>query len=308
MFLYGEEFPNFTIHLLLFLIYYLAMNKLLFLFFCTCFFAAALRAQNPLAYKIFNGKGKATDYEEIIKECKNADIIFFGELHNNPIIHWLQLELTKDIYSRRPNLVLGAEMFESDNQILINEYFLGHISQKSFESEARIWNNYATDYRPLLEFAKSMDILFVATNVPRRYASMVNKKGLAALEELPSYSKIYLPALPIPQDMNLKCYKDMLNMANGDMKFPQAQMIKDATMAYNISKHWQNGQVFLHFNGAFHSDNHEGIIWYLRKYNPDFKIVVISSVEQDNIEKLSPDYYQKGNFIIATPSNMTKTY
>lgn len=284
------------------------MNKTLLLFFGLFFATFQLAAQSPLAYKIFNNKGKASDYEDLIKECKNADIIFFGELHNNPIIHWLQLELTKDIYSRRPNLVLGAEMFECDNQILINEYFLGHISQKSFESEARVWGNYATDYRPLLEFAKEMDLLFVATNVPRRYASLVSRKGLTALEDLPAYSKIYLPSLPIPQDMNLKCYREMLDMAGGDQKFPQAQMIKDATMAYNISKHWQNGQAFLHFNGAFHSDNHEGIIWYLRKHNPDFKIVVISTVEQDNIDKLNPEYYQKGNFIIATPSNMTKTH
>lgn len=271
---------------------------------------ADLCAQDdPLAYKIFNAKGRPSSYEDLLKEAAKADVVFFGELHNNPICHWLQLELTRDLYARRgDDLLLGGEMFEVDNQVVINEYFLGFISENSFKTEARLWGNYATDYRALVEFAKEQELRFVATNVPRRYASLVARKGLSALEELPSYSKIYLPPLPIAEDMNLGCYQKMLVMGDGNKLFPQAQMIKDATMAHNIFKNLQEGNIMLHYNGAFHTDFREGIVWYLRKMNPDLRILVISTVEQVKVEKLDPDHQQKGDYILCVPEKMTKTH
>lgn len=288
------------------------MNYLLTtLFLCLSSWTAFAQ---PKAYNLFNQKGKAIPYNKMIKELEKADIVFFGELHNNPICHWLELEITRDLYAQESeNLVLGAEMFETDNQLLINEYFLGFISQKSFEKEARIWNNYVTDYKPLLEFAKENNLSFVATNIPRRYASTVFKKGLKKLENLPDYSKVFIAPLPIKQDYDLSSYKEMLEMsmhgATENPKFyPQAQMIKDATMAHFIYGNWSEGELFLHFNGAFHSNNKEGIIWYLRQINPNLNIVVISSVEQEQVEKLNPDHRGKGDFILTIPERMSKSY
>ncbi|MCP4440000.1 MAG: ChaN family lipoprotein [Aureispira sp.] len=270
--------------------------------------------ENPQAYKIFNHKGKEVSYVKMTKELQKGNIIFFGELHNNPIGHWLQLELTRDLYVQMgENLVLGAEMFESDNQIVVNEYFLGYISEKSFEKEARLWPNYSTDYKPLVEFSKENGLRFVATNVPRRYASMVFKQGLKKLNELPDYSKIFMAPLPIQEDYDLDCYKAMLEMSTGhnskgDKKYPQAQMLKDATMAHFIFNNWSEGETFLHFNGSFHSDNKEGIVWYLRQNDPELNIINITTVEQDQLNKLEREHYQKADFIIVVPSRMTKTY
>ena len=52
------------------------------------------------AYVIFNNKGKEVSYSKLLKEAEKADVILFGEFHDNPIIHWLQLELTNDLYDR----------------------------------------------------------------------------------------------------------------------------------------------------------------------------------------------------------------
>ena len=82
----------------------------------------AMNSDKP-AYRIFDSKGEQSDYHELLKKVQNADIVFFGELHNNPICHWLELEITKDLYKlKKDNLILGAEMFEADNQLIINEY------------------------------------------------------------------------------------------------------------------------------------------------------------------------------------------
>ena len=88
----------------------------------------------------------------------------------------------------------------------------------------------------------------------------------------------------------------------------KAQAIKDATMAYFISKNWQRGYKFIHYNGSYHSDNFQGIVWYLKALQPQAKIMTITTVEQKDVEKLSDENLGKANFIIVVPEDMTKTY
>ena len=274
----------------------------------------AFKADKP-AYMIYTAKGKTADYKDMLEKAIKSDIVLFGELHNNPICHWLELQLSNDIFkSEGDKTVMGAEMFEADNQLLLNEYLDDIIPQKNFEAEARLWDNYKTDYKPLVELAKTSKIPFIATNIPRRYAAVVSKHGFEGLDSLMPQAYEYIVPLPVKYDPELKGYKDMLkNM--GDMggghtgvNLPKAQAIKDATMAYFILKNWKPGKIFIHFNGSYHSNNFEGIYWYLKQENPSLKITTIASVEQDDIEKLDEDSQNLADFIICIPSDMTKTY
>jgi len=271
-------------------------------------------AQDKPAYKIFTGEGKKTDYKDILNEITKADIVFFGELHDNPIAHWLELELTKSLYEvKGKNLILAAEMFETDNQLLINEYFAGLIKESSFESEVRKWKNYTTDYKPLVVFAKENGLKFIASNIPRRYASLVASGGFEALLQISDEGLKYIAPLPVPYDPELPCYKDMLSMNEGPMNhsnenLPKAQAIKDATMANFIVKNWQEGQLVIHFNGSYHSDRYMGIIWYLKKYSPEIKVATISTILQENIDKMDDSAKGVADFIITIPSSMTRTY
>ena len=272
-----------------------------------------LVGQDKLAYQIFNKSGEKVNYLSMLNEVQGADILLFGESHDNPISHWIQFELTKDLYIRKVDkLALGAEMFEADNQLILDEYLEGKISKKSFESEARLWPNYKTDYKPLLEFAKENQLKFIASNVPRRYASLVYKKGLKQLDSLSNRAKKYIAPLPINIDLSLKSYQSMLEMmeevGEDPSLFPKAQAIKDATMAHFISQNWKPGTFFLHFNGSFHSDDFEGICWYLNKFSPKAKQKTITTVSQDNIDQLEEEYIGKADFILCVPSTMTTTY
>lgn len=266
------------------------------------------------AYRIFDNDGKNAKYSELLKAASEVDVVFFGELHNNPICHWLQYELTSDLYNERNGeLVLGAEMFESDNQLILNEYLEGKISGKSYKNEARLWPNYKTDYAPLVNLAKDSSLKFIATNIPRRYASVVYKKGFEGLDELSAQAKLYMAPLPIQYDSSLNCYASMLEGmgrmgAHMTNTLPMAQAIKDATMAYNIAGNAGNGSLFIHYNGSYHSDDFESILWYLNIYKPGLKIVTIASVEQKNIREFNPEFKGKANFIVVTPEDMTKTH
>ncbi|MCK4746314.1 MAG: ChaN family lipoprotein [Bacteroidales bacterium] len=266
------------------------------------------------AYRIYNAKGKDVPYSKMLKTLNEADIILFGEHHDNPISHWLQRELTGDLYaSRQDDLVLGAEMFESGNQLLIDEYFGGLITEAKFEDEVRLWNNYKTDYKPLLKFALDHEIPFIGTNVPRRYANLVYREGFVGLDSLSSEAKNFLPPLPVKYDPELPGYKKLLeigHMGAGmvNENFPMAQAIKDATMGYFILLNWSPGKQFLHFNGSGHSDNYEGIVWYLRQDQPDLKIMTITTVLQESPEELMEASAGRADFTIVVPERMTRTY
>jgi uncharacterized iron-regulated protein len=273
-----------------------------------------LVAQDHPAYQIFTGDGKKADYGDIVKAASKSDVVFFGELHDNPISHWLELELTKSLFAiKGKDLILAAEMFETDNQLIIDEYLADLIKESSFEGEVRKWNNYQTDYKPLLNFAKENGLKFVASNIPRHYASMVASGGFEALQKVSPEGLKYIAPLPIDYDPELACYKDMLSMSGGPMghaseNLPRAQAIKDATMANSIVKYRQPGQTVLHYNGSYHSDRYMGIIWYLNRYSPGLKITTITTILQDDIGIMSDEGKDKADFVIAVPESMTRTY
>ncbi len=268
-------------------------------------------AQKKEAYKIYKINGKKTSYRKLLKECKKADIVFFGEEHDNPIAHWLELELTKDLYNKANKpIILAAEMMETDNQKEVDLYLKDSIDYKTFKKEARLWPNFKTDYKPLLDFAKKNNLPFVASNVPRRYASKVYHGGFKVLDSLPTEEKQWIAPLPIKYDVNLSQYQKMMAMmgGHGGDKLPKAQAVKDATMAYNILKNYKKGSLLIHYNGSFHSNVHQGIIWYIRLTHPDLKIVTITVESHENVKKLDKKHKGKADFIIATDKDFPASY
>lgn len=266
-------------------------------------------AQNPQAYKIYTAKGKKASYKKMVKTLAKQDIVLFGEQHNSAIAHWLQLRVTKELATKR-NLQLGAEMIEADNQDALNLYLADSINQKGLDTTARLWPNYATDYAPLVDFAKANNISFTATNIPRRYASMVYRGGFEALDTLTTLEKSWMAPLPMAFDANLPTYQSILKMMgpHGTPELVMAQATKDATMAHFILKDYQAGNLFLHYNGAFHSDYYEGILWYLKRQSPELNYSTISTVTQSDIVKLDEEHVGKADFIIVVDENVTTTY
>ncbi len=291
------------------------MKKLVILFILI-FFSGAFKPRP--AYQIFTGeKSKPIDFAKMMKGLDGADVIFFGENHDNSMCHWLQLQVLKELAAAHgENVIVGAEMFEADNQLILNEYLADIIREDHLLSEAKVWDNYKTDYAPIVNFAKEHQFRFIATNVPRRYANIVARNGLEKLNELDEEAKQYIAPLPIEVDYKLSGYKEIEEMMGNHMghssangkNMVDAQAIKDATMAYFIGKNVRDGEIFYHLNGSFHSKNREGIVHYLHKSKPDLSIVTIIVVDQENIRSLSEENFGLADYIIAIPSDMTKTY
>ncbi len=293
--------------------------------------ALSFRPDKP-AYRLYDAKIKAVSYEQLLRRAADADVVLFGELHNNPICHWLELQLAKDLAEQKKGqLVLGAEMFETDNQAALTDYVQGRSSDKEFAAQARLWPNYDTDYKPLTTLARAQKLPFVATNIPRRYATLVARNGLSSLDTVSAATKRLIAPLPLTVDLTRPGYKAMMEMMGGsghgssgapnphgsttDMaaNFARAQAIKDATMAYFILQNRKPGQTLLHINGDYHSKNFDGIVGYLRDMaGPSLKILTISSVDVPDPEKPKADsetnLNQLADFVLAIPADMTKTY
>lgn len=278
--------------------------------FMICFTFQHTYAQSKKAFQLYNNNGKKVSYKKLLKKANSADVVLFGEYHDNPISHWLELELAKDLFSKS-NVIIGAEMLETNDQQLLNEFLKEKISLSTFDSIANLWPNFETDYLPVVSFAKENNIPVIATNIPRKYAKMVFKNGgFSALNSLSTEEKNNIAPLPILFDPNLPQYKKMLDMMgdHGMVDIVKAQAIKDATMAYFIHKNRTGNTIFLHINGAYHSDFKEGIYWYLKQIDNTTKCVTISTVKQENIKKFNKVNRSRADFIICVDLDMTSTY
>src|SRR3989338_5868311 len=240
-----------------------------------------LLAQSPQAYQWFTGSGKPVSFEKVVKALLPADAVFFGELHDDPIAHWMQNLLAQELFVKHgADFKLGAEMFERNQQAAVNRFLSGEWNEKTLQDSSKMWSNFSSDYLPLLTYARDNKIPYIATNIPRTYASRVFKKEL------------------------IKMGKEM--HASG-LNFALSQAIKDATMAYSMVENWEEGTHFLHLNGSYHSDFHQSIVWYLQQSKPQVKVITISTVTQGDLKKLEKEYLQKADFILVVPNGMTRT-
>lgn len=275
-----------------------------------------MTAQGKPAYELFKNNGKKANYDKMIKDLAESDMVFFGEYHTNPISHWMQLEMSKSFYDiKGEKLFFGAEMFENGNQLVIDEYLQGLYSDKKMTPEiTQLWGNYETDYKPLVEFAKEKGLRFIATNIPRRYAAMINSKGIDALKELsPEALEMIGPDLEKYFDPTVKAYAEMADMMGGHvpenmLNIQTAQASKDATMAHFSLENFSPGDFLFHFEGSYHSNHGQGIIWWINKIQPGLNIKSVTTVTRSEWDKMPKEERETiAAYIIVVADDMTQT-
>jgi uncharacterized iron-regulated protein len=156
-------------------------------------------SQSPEKYSVFTGKGQNSSIAEIVDALDGIDVVFLGEMHDDAVGHAVQYEIFRQAverYSPRRPVTLSLEMFETDVQVVLDEYLNGLISENHFLLSSRPWGNYKTDYRPLVELAKERKLNVVAANAPRRYVNMVSRGGRKVLDGLSKEAKAWLAPLP----------------------------------------------------------------------------------------------------------------
>lgn len=249
----------------------------------------------------------------MMTKVSENQVVLFGEFHDNPISHWFELnvlmELNKQV--KGPKLAVGFEMFELHQVKPLNDY-IANKSYKALKDSMELWTNFKTDYKPILDSALAYGNTPFAANVPRKYASLVFKKGLDALDSLPADQKRLMAPIPFPFDSTLSQYVELIEMGKemhaSGMNFAYAQAIKDATMGYSIAQQLKKGAQVYFLNGAFHSDFHQGIGWYIEKYAAGTTVGTITTVSQKDVRKLQKEHLNRADFIIVVNETMTSTH
>src|SRR5688500_10125736 len=88
----------------------------------TILFPLIIQAQDK--YKIYDTRqGKEVGVDAITSAFSNADVLFFGEEHNDSIGHLLEKSILEKSFEKiGDKLVLSMEMFETDVQMVLDEY------------------------------------------------------------------------------------------------------------------------------------------------------------------------------------------
>jgi uncharacterized iron-regulated protein len=267
-------------------------------------------------YKIYNtATQKPATIDDIINDMAKADVLFYGEEHNDSVGHAIELAMfTKLVEKYQTKAALSLEMFETDTQPILNEYLANLIREKNFISDARAWNNYK-DYRPMVELAKQKHLPVIAANAPGRYTNRVTRLTLKSLDQLDALAKTYLPPLPI--DTATGAYYDkfvniMGGHANmGGMNIYQSQNLWDATMAWSIAKYFKAhaGSKIMQMNGGFHSEDKLGAAAQLKKYAPDARVINVAAFADEKFSEVDWSKYSKSNnYIIITDGTLRKSF
>ena len=259
------------------------------------------------------------DFETVVQRASRADVVFFGENHDDPETHRVELGFLEAIGRTGRPVILSLEMFERDAQPLLNDYLAGRITEADFLARSRPWDRYVTDYRPMVELARAKGWPVVASNIPRPMASAVGRKALAALDTLTPAERAWAARdIQCPDDAYRARFMDtMRGHSSGGAapspadtlptaaanRFYLAQCIKDETMAESIveARRRSPGAIVVHYDGAFHSDYKQGTVDRVRRRSPDLHMVVITAVPVvDQVAATLANHAGRADYIIFT--------
>ncbi len=272
-------------------------------------------------FKIYDTRSKQlVSFDKIVTAMANADVLLFGEEHNDSVGHYLEAEIFKALFIRYGSkIVLSLEMFETDNQLVLDEYLAGFIDESRLARDARLWNNYK-DYRPMVEFAKQNKIPVIAANPPRRYVNLVSRRGTQSLDSLSKDAKKFLPPLPydtLSGRYREKFFEVMKGSPGGDNpRVYYSQSLWDAGMAYSIYKFLKKnkGKKIFHCVGGFHTEEKLGTAAQLQLRNKRLRILNIACFSNSLFNIADPmlagwkkESY-RGDYIIVTNPDLKKTF
>ncbi len=273
--------------------------------------------------------GNTIAFSQLADDAAKADIVFFGEQHDDAETHRAELALLSAIAERRGKVILSLEMFERDVQPLLDAYLAGTLSEAEFRAQSRPWPNYETDYRPLVELAKAKQWPVLASNIPRRFASMVSRRGLSAIDSLESGDRAHVAQeILCPKDQYYTNFVEVMGGGHGGATpatappatappatapsassmsgmtdlFYEAQCVKDETMAESIVRAraaYGGNPIVVHVNGSFHSDFGLGTAARVRRRLPSARTVVVSAVPTpDPAKAKAAELLNRGQYIV----------
>lgn len=287
---------------------------------CACM-TATLAGQSYVPNRVYDtARGAFTDFESMMASLVWSDVVLVGEQHDDPNTHRLELAVLEGLARRNRSVIVSMEMFERDVQEPLDQFQRGQLTEGEFLKTSRPWPRYATDYKPLVDFAVARNWPIVAANVPRPLASEVAKSGLDVLASRTgdarqqfardlscSAGDPYFTRFVSAMGGHPTAGSNADEAARTNERYFQAQCLKDETMAESIAQalaaaNSTSKAMVAHYNGSFHTDYGQGTAERVRRRLPGRRVVVLSILPVETLDRLSPtaDVTGLAEFLVYT--------
>ncbi len=264
-------------------------------------------------YQLVDHDLKALDLAQVVRELQDADVVFIGEFHGNQASHLLQMKMLAGLHFENRKAgretVLSLEMFNRDQQAILDDYLSNKIGERYLMEETPTWKNYAGSYRPLIEYAKQHELSVVAANAAADAIRCIGRFGESYLDRLAVKERQFLALNPF---IDIADYEEkFFGLMGSSGHMPKnamrrsylAQLARDNTMAESIDKALkkQPGAQVVHLNGSFHSEGHLGTVGAFQKRQPALKLVVITPVRREDVPSLQSAERQDDYYYVINP-------
>ena len=241
-------------------------------------------------YQLYTPQGNNISLSQWADNVQSADVVLIGEWHTHAGIHRFQTDALKQLIKNGQSVALSMEQFSRDNQLVVNSYLNDEIGEQTLIKQANAWPNYESDYRPLVELAKSNQLDIIAANAPKPMVRCISKNGLGYLVKLPQDKRAYVATNIDLSDSPYK-QKFMASMHHGKpsqhLNMYASQLTWDATMAESIVsyKHAHPQTTVVHVAGKFHVEGGLGTAAQIRQLDPTLSIIIVTPVENISTDK-----------------------
>jgi uncharacterized iron-regulated protein len=272
-----------------------------------CLSSHGLQAQE--IYALLRSNGKEINLSDFFTMALEKKVILFGELHNQPVIHWLQLKMVKGLPD---DSAVGFEMLDIDNQQLLDDYSAGLASDRDLLQAMAVWSNFRNDYLPIIRVAHQRGLKIFASNAPTRLVRYTAKKGLDSLLAVKHSHPLLSFPFPTQEDLSEELYeflRQKMPSNHNRSAMIEAQALRDASMAYHINKELVKHGKVLHIHGGFHSKGKKGITHFLKKYGVSEKrIFHIQTVVKNDCDSIIESILEEADITICIPEDSITSY
>ncbi len=211
--------------------------------------------------------GTRVSFDELIHSLASKDVVFIGEIHDDPGHHLIQIQILQALLDRwGSKAAVGMEFFPRTVQEMLDRYIRGSWTESEFLAAVdweKIWGYDYPLYRPLMLAARAKSVRVVAINAPPAIVKKVAREGLAALS---AHERSQIAA---DLDLGNKGHREFLQKAYGEHTHPDlksfenfyvAQTVWEETMAETISSYLkENGGKMIVFTGNGHIIHRFGV-------------------------------------------------
>ncbi len=279
---------------------------------------AVLAAQSgDVAHRVVDAAARrVVDFDALLTDLARADVVLVGEQPGHAGTHRIELALLEGLARRQRSVILALDAFGRDVQDPLEHFLMGHLSETDFLAVARPPARYATDYKPLVDFAIARAWPVVAAGASRALVAEVERGGLDALSTRADAERAFAARdLRCPVD---DAYFKRFEAAQGPGSVSvrnayAAQCVRDETVGETIAQLLTAGAgagkppLVVSLNGAFQTMLGQGVVERTRRRIPDKRLLVIAIVPVEALDAAPTDAGEprRADYVVYVRLNQT---